>query len=143
MATYQSSAVSTDGSKTNIPAGGGAHVAKVVLDFSSTNLGTTQSIDVLEVPADTAVIGAWLEVLTAGAGDLDLGDDTDPNRYVAAYDGSSAGVAPAASTAGGFLYNANDHIVVTNGSTDAFTGKIKVSVVMTPIGGDPTASTFA
>ena len=141
MATYQSSAVSAQA--TNIPAGGGAHVAKVVLDFSSTNLGTSESIDVLEVPADTAVIGAWLEVLTAGAGDLDLGDDTDPNRYVAAYDGSGTGVAPAATTAGGFLYNADDHIVVTNGATDAFTGKIKVSVVMTPIGGDPTAATFA
>ncbi len=141
MATYQSSAVTAQG--TNIPAGGGAHVSKVVLDFSTTNLGTSESIDVLEVPADTAVLGAWLEVLTAGAGDLDLGDDTDPNRYVAAYDGAVAGVAPAAGTAGGFLYNANDHIVVTNGVTDAFTGKIKVVVVMTPIGGDPTAATFA
>jgi len=141
MATYQSSAVT--GQATNIPAGGGAHVAKVVLDFSTTNLGTSESIDVLEIPADTAVVGAWLEVLTAGAGDLDLGDDTDPNRYVAAYDGASAGVAPAAGTAGGFLYNADDHIVVTNGATDAFTGKIKVVVVMTPIGGDPTAATFA
>ena len=141
MATYQSSAVTGQG--INIPAGGGAHVAKVVLDFSTTNLGTSESIDVLNVPADTAVLGAWLEVITAGAGDLDLGDDTDPNRYVAAYDGSAAGVAPAAGTAGGFVYNADNHIVVTNGATDAFTGKIKVSVVMTPIGGDPTAATFA
>jgi hypothetical protein len=141
MATYQSSAVTGQG--INIPAGGGAHVAKVVLDFSTTNLGTEESIDVLNVPADTAVLGAWLEVITAGAGDLDLGDDTDPNRYVAAYDGSAAGVAPAAGTAGGFVYNADNHIVVTNGATDAFTGKIKVSVVMTPIGGDPTAATFA
>jgi len=141
MATYQSSAVTAQA--TNIPAGGGAHVAKVVLDFSSTNLGTSESIDVLEVPADTAVLGAWMEVLTAGAGDLDLGDDTDANRYVAAYDGSATGVCPAAGTAGGWVYNANDHIVVTNGATDAFTGKIKVMVVMTPIGGDPTAATFA
>ena len=141
MATYQSSAVT--GQAVNIPAGGGAHVAKVVLDFSSTNLGTDESIDVINVPADTAVLGAWLEVTTAGAGDLDLGDDTDPNRYVAAYDGSAAGVAPAAGTAGGFVYNANNHIVLTNGATDAFTGVVKVMVVMTPIGGDPTAATFA
>lgn len=141
MATYQSSAVTAQA--TNIPAGGGAHVAKVVLDFSTTNLGTSESIDVLNVPADTAVLGAWLEVTTAGAGDLDLGDDTDPNRYVAAYDGSAAAVAPAAGTAGGFVYNANNHIVLTNGATDAFTGVVKVIVVMTPIGGDPTAATFA
>jgi hypothetical protein len=142
MATYQSSAVSAQA--TNIPAGGGAHVAKVVLDFSSTNLGTSESIDVLEVPADTAVIGAWLEVTTAGTGgDLDLGDDSDPNRYVAAHDGTSAVVAPAAGTAGGWVHNANDHIVVTNGASDAFDGVIKVVVVMTPIGGDPTAATFA
>jgi len=141
MATYQSSAVT--GQAVNIPAGGGAHVAKVVLDFSSTNLGTGESIDVINVPADTAVLGAWLEVTTAGAGDLDLGDDTDPNRYVAAYDGSAAAVAPAAGTAGGFVYNANNHIVLTNGATDAFTGVVKVMVVMTPIGGDPTAATFA
>jgi len=141
MATYQSSAVT--GQAVNIPAGGGAHVAKVVLDFSSTNLGTSESVDVMNVPADTAVLGAWLEVTTAGAGDLDLGDDTDPNRYVAAYDGSAAAVAPAAGTAGGFVYNANDHIVLTNGATDAFTGVVKVIVVMTPIGGDPTAATFA
>lgn len=141
MATYQSSAVTGQG--INIPAGGGAHVAKVVLDFSTTNLGTAESIDVLNVPADTAVVGAWLEVITAGAGDLDLGDDTDPNRYVAAYDGANAGVAPAAGTAGGFLYNADNHIVLTNGATDAFTGKVKVVVVMTPVGGDPTAATFA
>jgi len=142
MATYQSSAVT--GQAINIPAGGGAHVAKVVLDFSSTDLGTSESIDVMNVPADTAVLGAWLEVTTAGTGgDLDLGDDTDPNRFVAAHDATSAVVAPAAGTAGGFIYNANNHIVVTNGATDAFDGVIKVVVVMTPIGGDPTAATFA
>ena len=142
MATYQSSAVTAQDA--NIPAGGGAHVAVVKLDFSSTNLGTSESIDVMHVPADTIVLNAYLEVLTAGAGDLDLGDDTDPNRYVAAYDGSAAAVAPAAGTAGGFLYNANNHIVLTNGSTDAFTGVVKVVAVMTPVPADPaTAATFA
>ena len=142
MATYQSSAVT--GQATNIPAGGGAHVAKVVLDFSTTNLAADETIDVLEVPADTAVLGAWVEVTTAGTGgDLSLGDDTVAARYASAHDGTSAVVAPAADAAGGFVYNADDHIVVTNGSTDAFDGVIKVVVVMTPIGGDPTAATFA
>ena len=123
MATYQSSAVTAQSA--GIPAGGGAHVAVVKLDFSSTNLGTSESIDVMHVPADTIVLNAYLEVLTA-------------------YDGSGAGVAPAAGTAGGFLYNAADHIVMTNGSTDAFTGVVKVVAVMTPVPADPaTAATFA
>ena len=132
MATYQSSAVT--GQATNIPAGGGAHVAKVVLDFSTTNLGTSESIDVFQIPAETVVLTAGVQLITASgnAGTLDLGDSESADFYVADIDADSA-TAELGSFGGAKAYIAADEILL-KGITAAFDGKVRVVAVMAPLG---------
>ena len=82
------------GAVAGVPLGIKPQIVEVVLDFSSTSLTTSDSVEVFEMKANTLVLMAGVEVLTVastGSPVLDLGDDTDDDLYVAALDGTATG----------------------------------------------------
>ena len=88
MATY-----TVTGAVAGIPVGHKAQVIEVVLDFSTTALATGEDIDVFEIPANTLVLNAGIEVLTlasAGSPTLDLGDGTAADTWVTDVAGHTA-----------------------------------------------------
>ena len=85
MATYTITGVGTTG----FPAhGAGVRVIAEVVDFSETTNAAADVFEVLSIPADTVVLGAGINVITAdtagNSGTLALGDGGDADRYVAA-----------------------------------------------------------
>ena len=84
MATY-----TVTGAVAGVPLGIKPQIVEVVLDFSSTNLTTSDSVEVIEMKANTLVLGAGVEILTATSNSgcvIDLGDDSDDDLYVSALD---------------------------------------------------------
>ena len=140
MATY-----TITGAVAGVPLGIKPQLIEVVLDFSSTSLTTSDSVEVFEMKANTLVLMAGVEVLTVastGSPVLDLGDDADDDLYVAALDGTAAGheINNAAGTAK--LYTAADTIdLIANTAT--FDGKVRVFAVVAEMGTAETAATFA
>ena len=127
MATY-----AVTGNAVNISAGPQLFVQEAVLDFSSTNLGIDETIDVFQIPANTVVLSAGYEIITAssGAGEIDLGDSGDPDAYLVDQDGDAADGASAFGT--GKSYDAADTVMLT-ATTAAFDGKIRIVAVMAPL----------
>ena len=101
-------------------------------------------IQALNIPAETCVINAGLEVLTAASNSVtfDLGDGDDPDRYV---DGDTNAVGHAAPVAhasnSGHVYGTADTLDVTTGGAADTAGKIRVYAIMCDVSGsDETAS---
>ncbi len=140
MATY-----TVTGAVAGVPLGIKPQIIEVVLDFSSTNLTTSDSIEVFEMNANTLVLMAGVEILTATSNSgcvIDLGDDADDDLYVAALSGSATGheINNAAGTAK--LYTSADTIdLIANTAT--FDGKVRVFAVIAELGTAETAATFA
>jgi hypothetical protein len=137
MATY-----TVTNAAEGIPAGAKAHLAQVVLDFSSTALvAGTDVVQAIEVPANTLVVCAGIEVLTAGGASsvLDLGDTT-VDRYVTDVDGNTAGSVEIGTAS--WLYTSADTIDLS-ADTANFAGKVRVFAVLAPMGSAPTAAAFA
>ena len=140
MATY-----TVTGAVAGVPLGIKPQIVEVVLDFSSTNLTTSDSVEVIEMKANTLVLGAGVEILTATSNSgcvIDLGDDSDDDLYVAALDATATGheINNAAGTAK--LYTAADTIdMIVNSAT--FDGKARVFAVIAELGTAETAATFA
>lgn len=131
------------GAVAGVPAGVKAQVVEVVLDFSSTNLTTSDSVEAIELPANSLVIMAGLEVLTlasTGSPVLDLGDDADDDIYAAAVAGHTA--LASGTTSVGKFYTAADTIdLIANTAT--FDGKVRVFAVVAELGTAETAAAFA
>ena len=127
MATYE-----VTGNAVNISAGPQLFVQEAVLDFSSTNLGIDETIDVFQIPANTVVTSVGYEIITAstGAGELDLGDSASATAFLADQDGDAADGASAFGT--GKSYDAADTVIL-KATTAAFDGKIRVVAVMAPL----------
>jgi hypothetical protein len=140
MATY-----TVTGAVAGVPLGIKPQIIEVVLDFSSTNLTTSDSIEVFEMNANTLVLMAGVEILTATSNSgcvIDLGDDSDDDLYVAALDATATGheINNAAGTAK--LYTAADTIdMIVNSAT--FDGKVRVFAVIAEMGTESPASTFS
>jgi len=140
MATY-----TVTGAVAGVPVGIKPQIIEVVLDFSSTNLTTSDSVEVFEMKANTLVLMAGVEILTATSNSgcvIDLGDDSDDDLYVAALDATATGheINNAAGTAK--LYTAADTIdMIVNSAT--FDGKARVFAVIAELGTAETAATFA
>ena len=85
MATYSVSGVGTSGHPTGYPT---VKVISQVVDFSSTTNATNDVFEVLSMPANTLVLYAGLDILTAdsagNSGTLSLGDGADVDAFVAA-----------------------------------------------------------
>ena len=114
------------------------------IDFDVFNPEANDVVQALNVPAETLVINAGLEVLTALSGSvtLDLGDGDDVDRYV---DGDTNAVGHAATVAhashSGNVYAAADTIDVTVLGATAAVGKVRVYAVMCDVSGsDESAS---
>ena len=140
MASY-----TVTGAVAGVPLGIKPQIIEVVLDFSSTNLTTSDSIEVFEMKANTLVLMAGVEILTATSNSgcvIDLGDDSDDDLYVAALDATATGheINNAAGTAK--LYTAADTIdMIVNSAT--FDGKARVFAVIAELGTAETAASFA
>lgn len=127
MATY-----AVTGNAVNISAGPQLFVQEAVLDFSSTNLGINETIDVFQIPANTVVTSVGYEIITAstGAGEIDLGDSASAVAYIDSADGDAADGASA--FAAGKSYDAANTVIL-KATTAAFDGKIRVVAVMAPL----------
>ena len=137
MATY-----TVTGAVAGVPLGIKPQIVEVVLDFSSTNLTTSDSVEVFEMKANTFVLMAGAEVLTATSNSgcvLDMGDDADDDLYVAALDatGTNQEINAAAK-----FYSAADTIdLIVNAAT--FDGKVRCFAVIAEMGTAETAASFA
>jgi hypothetical protein len=98
-------------------------------DFST--LASTDTIEVLSVPAGTVVLSAGYEILTVGTGSgtLSLGDGADPDRYVAAVVQTGAGQKAALATNVPHLYTAADTIDLLS-ATAVCNSKVNVWAVI-------------
>jgi hypothetical protein len=140
MATY-----TVTGAVAGVPLGIKPQIIEVVLDFSSTNLTTSDTVQAIEMNANTLVLMAGVEVLTAagsGSPTLDLGDGDDDDLYVEDVSGSATGheINNAAGTAK--LYTAADTIDLS-ANTATFDGKVRVFAVIAEMGTAETAASFA
>lgn len=140
MATY-----TVTGAVAGVPLGIKPQIIEVVLDFSSTNLTTSDTVQAIEMNANTLVLMAGVEVLTAagsGSPTLDLGDGDDDDLYVEDVSGSAVGheINNAAGTAK--LYTAADTIDLSANSA-TFDGKVRVFAVIAEMGTAETAASFA
>ena len=140
MATY-----TVTGAVAGVPLGIKPQIIEVVLDFSSTNLTTSDTVQAIEMNANTLVLMAGVEVLTAagsGSPTLDLGDGDDDDLYVEDVSGSAVGheINNAAGTAK--LYTATDTIDLSANSA-TFDGKVRVFAVIAEMGTAETAASFA
>ena len=137
MATYN-----VTGAVAGIPVGRKAQVVEVVLDFSTTNLAAADVVNVFEIPANTMVLNAGIQVLTAastGSPTLDMGDGAAADTWVTDVDGSTTaqeiGSAPK-------IYTAADNIDIV-GVTATFDGKIRCVATLVDLGAGETAAAFA
>ena len=140
MATY-----TVTGAVAGVPLGIKPQIIEVVLDFSSTNLTTSDTVQAIEMNANTLVLMAGVEVLTAagsGSPTLDLGDGDDDDLYVEDVAGNATGheINNAAGTAK--LYTAADTIDLSVNSA-TFDGKVRVFAVIAEMGTAETAASFA
>ena len=136
---------SVTGAVAGVPLGIKPQIIEVVLDFSSTNLTTSDTVQAIEMNANTLVLMAGVEVLTAagsGSPTLDLGDGDDDDLYVEDVSGSAVGheINNAAGTAK--LYTAADTIDLSANSA-TFDGKVRVFAVIAEMGTAETAASFA
>ena len=139
---------------TNIPAKSGSSIPRVisdVVDFSSTTNATGDTFDVLPIPANSLVLAAGVDVLTAdGAGNsgtIAVGDSVDADQYAAAATVASGGQMTTLDA--NYAYSAADAIRLTIG-TGAIDAKVRVwcCVMSLDAGGtltdsDSQTSTFA
>ena len=140
MATY-----TVTGAVAGVPVGIKPQIIEVVLDFSSTNLTTSDSVEVFEMKANTLVLMAGVEILTATSNSgcvIDLGDDSDDDLYVSALAATATGHEINVATGTAKLYTAADTIdLIANTAT--FDGKVRVFAVIAELGTAETAATFA
>ena len=115
---------------TNIPSKRGSSIPRVisdVVDFSSTTNATGDTFDVLPIPANSLVLAAGVDVLTAdGAGNsgtIAVGDSVDADQYTAAATVAAAG--QMTTLDGNYAYSAADAIRLTIG-TGAIDAKVRV-----------------
>lgn len=140
MATY-----TVTGAVAGVPLGIKPQIVEVVLDFSSTNLTTADSVEVIEMKANTLVLGAGVEILTATSNSgcvIDLGDDSDDDLYVSALDATGTNHESNSADGTRKLYTSADTIdMIVNTAT--FDGKCRVYAIIAELGTAETAATFA
>jgi hypothetical protein len=107
-------------------------IASEVVDFSSTTNAASDTFDVIGIPANTLVINAGCDILTAdsagNSGTIAIGDSASGTYYVAAATVAAAGQMTVANDDAKAYSSAND-IRVTVG-TGAINAKVRVWAVM-------------
>lgn len=149
MTDYNSNITST-----NISAKSGGSIPRVisdVVDFSSTTNASGDTFDVLPIPANSLVLAAGCDVLTAdsagNSGTIAVGDSVDADQYAAAATVAAAGQMTTLDA--NYAYSSADAIRLTIG-TGAINAKVRVwaCVMSLDAGGtltdsDSQTSTFA
>ena len=137
MATYN-----VTGAVAGIPVGRKAQVVEIVLDFSTTSLGIGDIVNVFEIPANTMILNAGIQVLTAastGSPTIDMGDGAAADTWVTDVDGSTTAQEIGSTPK---IYTAADNIDIL-GVTAAFDGKIRCVATLVDLGAGETAAAFA
>ena len=143
MATYTITGVGTTG----FPAhGAGVRVIAEVVDFSATTNAAADVFEVLSIPADTVVLGAGINVITAdtagNSGTLALGDGGDADRYVAASTVAAAGQETAIFATTVPYLNASADTIDLTVATGAINAVVRVwAIIADCSGGVETAQT--
>ena len=111
--------------------GGHKIVAENILDFAEINVASADVVQALKIPAGAVVTSVRTRVLTAegGAVTLDVGDEVDPNGWVAATNGNAAAnvlIGAGAFAANGKQYDAADTLDLIP-SADLDAAKVHVS----------------
>lgn len=123
-----------DGSGLSATLGSGrVLVYEQTVDFATRNVITNDVIQVFDVPANTFVLAAQAEVISAASTNvganqnIHLGDGADPDRYVATLSGIALG--DNAKTGAEFYYTSADTIDIT--ALGNFTdGKVRVRAAL-------------
>ena len=117
-------------------------VISEIVDFSEFTIATNDVIQVIELPANSLVLYAGLDVLTAdGAGNsgtLSLGDGADVDRYVAASTATAgiettrarAGDSSLGTTSIGYAYYAAADTIDLVNATGSINAKVRVFAVV-------------
>ena len=139
MATYSVSGVGTSGHPAGYPT---VKVISQVVDFSSTTNATNDVFQVLSMPANTLVLYAGLDILTAdsagNSGTLSLGDGDDVDCFVAASTATAgievtrarAGDSQGGTTSIGYRYYAAADTVDLVVATGAINAKVRVFAIV-------------
>ena len=125
MAAYDSNVTST-----NLPSERGSSIPRVISDvveFSSTTNASGDTFDVLPVAANSLVLAAGVDVMTAdtagNSGTIAVGDSVDADQYAAAATVAAAGQMTTLDA--NYAYSSADAIRLTIG-TGAINAKVRV-----------------
>ena len=137
MATWTVTGGGSTGHSANAPT---VKVYSEIVDFSEFTTAATDTVEVIELPANSLVLYSGMDCLTAdssgNSNQLQLGDGDDTNRYVAASDpaaGIEITLAPsgAANVGIGYrYYAAADTIDLTSTGGITTTAKMRVFAVV-------------
>tara|TARA_R100000963_G_C4643947_1_gene107727 strand:+ start:168 stop:638 length:471 start_codon:yes stop_codon:yes gene_type:complete len=144
MATYTITGGSTTGLSSSAPK---VRSASQVVDFSSTTNVANDVFECIELPANSFVISAGVDVITVdsagNSGTIALGDGTDPDRFVTAAVPTSAGnmatrvqagTSAAGASVGYALNNAADTVDITV-ATGAINAVVRVWAIVADVDG--------
>ena len=139
MATFDKTGA---GGTTGHPANGRTpYLVENTIDMSASGLqpAADDIVQAIDVPAETMVLNAGLEVLTASPSGvtLDLGDAGDVDKYVDGHDSTSTGFAANVVNASnvGHVYGSADTIDIKVLGAQDTSSKIRVFAVMCDISG--------
>ena len=143
MATYSITGAGTTGFPAHGP---NVRVISEVVDFSSTTNAASDVFQVLSISADTVVLGAGINVITAdtagNSGTLSLGDGGDADRYVAASTVAATGQETAIFASTVPYLNASADTIDLTVATGAINAVVRVwAIVADCTGGVETAQT--
>ena len=139
MATFDKTG---KGGTTGHPANGRTpYLVENTIDMSVSGFqpAANDIVQAIDVPAETMVLNAGLEVLTASPSSvtLDLGDAGDVDKYVDGHDSTATGFAANVINASnvGHVYGSADTIDIKVLGAQDTTGKVRVFAVMCDISG--------
>ena len=137
MATFD---VTGKGGTTGHPANGRTpYLVENTIDFTPFDPAANDIVQAIDIPAESIVLNAGLEVLTASPSSvtLDLGDAGDVDKYVDGYDSTSTGYAAAVINASnvGHVYGSADTIDIKVLGAQDTSAKVRVWAVVCDISG--------
>ena len=139
MATFDKTG---KGGTTGHPANGRTpYLVENTIDMSASGLqpAANDIVQAIDVPAETMVLNAGLEVLSVSPSSvtLDLGDANDVDKYVDGHDSTATGFAANVINASnvGHIYGSADTIDIKVLGAQDTTGKVRVFAVMCDISG--------
>ena len=115
------------------------YLVENTVDYSTFDPAANDIVQMLDIPAETLVINAGIEVLTASASGvtLDVGDGGDVDSYVDGYDSTSTGFASLVENVSnsGTVYGSADTLDVKVLGAQDDSGKVRAWAVMCDISG--------